>query len=220
MARDLISQKYFNQRGITLDVGQSVDEDDFDLFNNVELLARLTGAPDGSRIFVSRGEAMLDTFNLRVTNPLFKYPSEYLIINLDGKLRFQLEVDSIYIREDFQDKGIGVRSVMLSILEAKSLGFGSVTLFAAGSAEKRDMFFGYHVWPSMGFDAPIPGIRIEKLTPDLQGCRLLSDLMSADAGEKWWYDWGVELQVTFELSNDSVSWKLLDEYAKAKEISL
>jgi len=32
--RDLTSQKYFNQAGITLKVESSIDEEEFDVFNN------------------------------------------------------------------------------------------------------------------------------------------------------------------------------------------
>lgn len=120
--RDLISQKFFNQTGITLEVGPSIDDDEFDVFNSVDLLARLTGAPDGSYITVSRGTGEADTVNLQVKNVLFKYPSEYFIINGGGELNFELSVDSIYVREEFQDQGIGVRSVMFSIQQAKELG--------------------------------------------------------------------------------------------------
>lgn len=57
-----------------LEIGPSIDEDEFDIFNSLELLAKLTGAPDGSRIVVSRGSGGQDTFNLKVENALFKYP--------------------------------------------------------------------------------------------------------------------------------------------------
>lgn len=218
--RDLISQKFFNQADITLKVGPSIDDDEFDVFNSVELLARLTGAPDGSCITVSRGVGDADTFNLQVKNALFKYPSEYFIINSGGELIFELAVDSIYVREEFQDQGIGVRSVVLSIREAKKLGFHSVTLFAAGSAINRAMFFGYHVWPTLGFDALLPAQTLRKLPQGLQDCVLLSDLVRTEEGRVWWYDNGIELELSFDLEDDSVSWELLNDYVEAKGISL
>ncbi|MBV6325137.1 hypothetical protein [Duganella violaceipulchra] len=82
MDRDLISQKFFNQQDITLEIGPSIDDDEFDVFNNLELLARLTGAPDGSHIIVSRGTGAEDTFNLQVKNVLFK-----------GSMPFRVEFD-------------------------------------------------------------------------------------------------------------------------------
>lgn len=220
MARDHVFQKFFNVRNMMLEIGPSIDEDEFDIFNSLELLAKLTGAPDGSRIVVSRGSGGQDTFNLKVENALFKYPSEYFIINTGEGLGLQLEVDSIYVREEFQDQGIGVRSVMLSILQAKELGFASVTLFAAGSAARRDMFFGYHVWPTMGFDAMLPSSLLRKLPQHFHGCLRLSDLIRKDEGEDWWYDNGVPLELVFELDDDSVSWRLLSEYAEARGISI
>ena len=218
--RDLISQKFFNQTDITLEVECSIDDDEFDVFNSVDLLARLAGAPDGSHITVSRGTGEADTFNLQVKNALFKYPSEYFIINGGGELSFELAVDSIYVRDEFQDQGIGVRSVMLSIQQAKELGFRSVTLEAAGSAKNRSMFFGYHVWPTLGFDAPLTGQIFGMLPQGLQGCMLLSDLMRAEEGPDWWYDNGIALHLSFDLQDDSVSWQLLNEYAEAKGISI
>lgn len=220
MVRDITSQKYFNQHCITLEIGSSITHDEFDTFNNVDLLARLTGAPDRSTILVSRGIGAVDTLNLKVHNEVFQYPSEYFIINNGGELRFQLIVDSIYVRKEDQDKGIGVRSVMISIDQAKELGFHSVGLEAAGSASNRSMFFGYHVWPSLGFDADLPSVILGKLPDELQWCARVSDLMQADGGPDWWYYNGVGLELTFELDDDSVSWKLLHEYAKARGISI
>lgn len=218
MDRDQISRQFFNQEDIELIVDPSVNDDEFDVLNNERILARLCGAPDGSQILVSRGSGGKDTFNLKVKNPLFLYPSEYFIINNGGELSFELAVDSIYVRKEFQDQGIGVRSLMLSIRQAKELGFNAVTLEAAGSAANRNMFFGYHVWPSLGFDAELPTQILERLPLDLQAGTRLSDLMQSVKGDDWWYDNGISLHLSFELRDDSVSWHLLKEYADGKEI--
>lgn len=151
--RDVISQKYFNQTGITLTVGASIEDDEFDVFNNLGLLARLTGAPDGSHITVSRGSGEQDTE-------------------------------------------------------------------AAGSATNRGMFFGYHVWPALGFDAPLTGQILGRLPQELQECVRLSDLMRTDDGSDWWYDNGITMHLSFDLQDSSVSWQLLNEYAKARGISI
>jgi len=182
------------------------------------LLARLTGAPDGSCIAVSLGGE--DSFNLEVKNDLFKYPSKYIIVNTEKGLHLELVVDSIYVRQEFQDQGIGARSVILSIRQAKELGFRAVTLFAAGNAISRGMFFGYHVWPTLGFDAPLPGHILSKLPNELRGCMRLSDLMRTSDGIKWWYDNGVGLALEFALEDNSVSWELLSKYVEAKGISI
>ncbi|GJJ00689.1 hypothetical protein RugamoR64_12270 [Duganella rhizosphaerae] len=155
-----------------------------------------------------------------ISQKFFKYPSEYFIINGGGELNFELSVDSIYVREEFQDQGIGVRSVMFSIQQAKELGFRFVTLDAAGSATNRSMFFGYHVWPTLGFDAPLTGQILGRLPQELHGCVLLSDLMRTDEGPDWWYDNGIALHLSFDLQDDSVSWQLLNEYAEARGISI
>jgi len=218
--RDLTSQKYFNQTGITLEVDPSVDAEEFDIFNSLDLLARLTGAPDGSWITVSRGGGGEDFLSLEVKNDLFKYPSKYFIFNVEEGLDFELSVDSIYLREESHYQGIGTRSVILSIRQAKELGFRAVTLFAAGNAISRGMFFGYHVWPTLGFDAPLPGHILSKLPRKLQGGVLLSDLMRTSEGIKWWYDNGVGLALEFALENSSVSWELLSKYVEAKGISI
>lgn len=216
--RDLISQKYFNQAGITVKLEPSVSDEEFDVFNNLNLLARLTGAPDDSCITVSLGGA--DSFHLEVKNDLFKYPSKYVIVNTEKGFGLELVVDSIYVREEFRDQGIGARSVILSIRQAKELGFHAVTLFAAGNAFNRSMFFGYHVWPSLGFDAPLPVHILSRLPKGLQGCTLLSDLMRTSAGIKWWYYNGIGLALEFALEDNSVSWELLSKYVEAKGISI
>lgn len=218
--RDLISQKYFNQAGITLEVESSIDEEEFDVFNSLHLLARLTGAPDGSNITASRGAGCEDFLSLQVKNYLFKYPSKYIIVNTEKGLGLELEVDSICVREEFQDQGIGARSVILSIQQAKELGFRAVALFAAGNAISRGTFFGYHVWPTLGFDGPLPGHILSKLPQGLQGSMLLSDLMQTSEGIRWWYDNGVGLALEFALGDNSISWELLSKYIEAKGISI
>jgi GNAT superfamily N-acetyltransferase len=221
-SRDQPSARYFNQARITLRLDASVDDEQFDLMNDVEMLARLTGAPDNSEIHVSRGFAAVDSLILRVRNAsIFQYPSEYALFNEDegGRVALKLLVDSIYVRKELQGTGIGTRSVMISLAEAKALKLHSVALEAAGSSKNRT-FFGYQVWPSMGFDAPLSTEKTRLLPVPLADAKFLSDLMQSEEGEQWWYDNGGSLEVEFDLRDNSISWQLLNSYARRKGIRI
>lgn len=222
-SRDPISTQYFNQHGISLELDKGVDDDEFDLLNNVDVIARLTGAPDNSTIKVSGGWETYSGLIFRVYNSaIFEYPSEYALFNdsASGGIGLSLLVDSIYVRKRMRGSGIGTRSVMCSINAARESELRFVALTAAGSAARRHTFFGYHVWPAMGFDAPLPTSVRQRLPANLSLAARLSDLMLTDAGRDWWYDHGVELDTTFDLSNGNVCWVLFDEYAKKKGIRL
>jgi GNAT superfamily N-acetyltransferase len=219
--RDQISARYFNQTGITLLLDASAKDEQFDLLNNVDMIARVAGAPDNSEIHVRRGAAGVDSLVLSVSNTsVFQYPSEYILVNEGAKTGLTLLVESIYVRQELQGAGIGTRSVMVSLAEAAILGFRKVALFAAGSATKRAMFFGYHVWPSMGFDAPLPPMQKRRLPKSLAWVERISDLIQSEEGSQWWYDNGVPVMVEFDLEKDSVSWQLLHRYAKKKGIRI
>jgi GNAT superfamily N-acetyltransferase len=151
---------------------------------------------------------------------VFRYPSEYVLFNDGERLGLTMRVDSIYVRETLQGKGIGPRSVMLSLREAKALNFGFVSLEAAGSATNRSMFFGYHVWPSMGFDAILPTEKKRLLPAGLAHAERLSDLMLTEEGVEWWYARGGPIELDFDLADDSISWQLCRRYAEMKGIRI
>lgn len=219
--RDQISARYFNQMGITLLLDAGVADEQFDLLNNLDMIARVAGAPDNSEIHVRRGAAGVDSLVLNVSNAsVFQYPSEYILVNEGADTGLTLLIESIYVRQELQGAGIGTRSVMVSLAEAAILGFRTVALLAAGSATKRTMFFGYHVWPSMGFDAPLPPMQKRRLPASLAWAERVSDLMQSEEGNQWWYDNGVPVVVEFDLEKDSVSWQLLHRYAKKKGICI
>ena len=219
MDRDEVSLQYFNQEGIQLQGAPDVDLDVFGLRHDVAMLARLAGAPDGSIITVSRLPG-LDALSLSVHHPVFWFPSEYALFNDGHNLGLSMTVESIYVRGELQDQGIGTRSVMLTLLEAKAQGFRFVSLEAAGSAGKRHTFFGYHVWPSMGFDAALPTTTRRRLPVEFEKAERLSDLMQTEEGVQWWYDHGEAIELEFDLTEDSVSWQLCLQYANRKGIRL
>jgi GNAT superfamily N-acetyltransferase len=218
--RDAIFQKYFNQAEITLSVDDSVDVEEFDIANNKEMLAKIAGAPDGSKLQVSRGDGEAQLFNIVVSNNILKYPSVYALTNRGDGLGVGLYVDSVFLREEYQKKGIGPRSMLVSIYEAKAQGFKYVSLYAAGSAKDRSLYRGYHVWPLMGFDAALPTEILRELPEGLGHVRRLAELMLDDVGRQWWYHrGGRELDLEFDLSPGSLSWTLLENYVQAKGIT-
>jgi GNAT superfamily N-acetyltransferase len=216
--RDQISAKYFNQAQITL--VPSADVEAFGLTDDLATVARLVGAPDGSKITGSRVSG-IDALRLCVANSgVFRYASEYVLYNQGAGLGLRMLVESMYVREGLQNLGIGTRSVMLSLKEAKELGFSSVNLVAAGSATNRSTFFGYHVWPSIGFDAVLPTEKKRQLPDGLAHAEHLSDLMLTEEGVQWWYENGCEIELDFDLDDGSVSWYLYSKYADKKGIRL
>ncbi|MYN06225.1 GNAT family N-acetyltransferase [Pseudoduganella aquatica] len=217
--RDPICARYFNQADISITWDSSIGSEQLEW--DAVTIAKLTGAPDGSNILIRRGVGSVDCFVLTVKNDaIFKYPSEYILFGESPAGRPQLLMESIYVRPELRRMGVGVRSAMISLLAAKMLDFATVKLLAAGSAANRRMFVGYHVWPQLGFDAPLPVENSRALPPSLAGAVCLSDLMVSEEGRRWWYDHGSAIEVEFELADGSASWKLFSCYAKRKGVCL
>ncbi|WP_374349601.1 hypothetical protein [Chitinimonas sp.] len=220
-ARDPISARYFNQRDLTLKIDRSLNDREVADLNDVNLIGRLAGAPDGSTLTLSAGGQERPTRIITVSNPrIFAYPSEYELFNEGEDFKLFLRPESIYVRQDMQDKGIGPRSMVLSLYAAREIGVSAVLLEAAGSAAKRDLFFGYHVWPSMGFDALLPTSIRNKLPQQFQHAEYLSDLLRMEGGRRWWYDNGEKMETVFDLSDHSLSWEMLNEYMAVKGIRI
>ena len=221
MSRDLTTVGYFNQAGIKLILDTSVGADEFVILRDSASLARLTGAPDNSVINVAYNTTSRDSLNLIVNNPkCFQYPSEYVLFREGNGAAMSLYIDSIYVHHAMRGAGLGTRSVMTSIAEAKNIGLTRIVLHAAGSAISRQTFVGYYVWPSIGFDAPLPSSTMALLPPSLRGAKRLSDLFQSEEGSRWWYDNGVDLTVEFDLTDNRVGWKLLRDYAARKGIPI
>ena len=94
------------------------------------------------------------------------------------------------------------------------LGFTEVTLFAGGRGYGNmplddDDLVGYQVWPKFGFDAPLVPADLNR-HPQFAHCRSVLDVVAA--APAWWEanGWGMELR--FDLSPDSRSWRVLLNY--------
>lgn len=115
--------------------------------------------------------------------------------------------ESFFLKKDYQNQGIGVRSFAIEAREAQSQGFAKILTEAAGS---KDSFMnGYYTWIRLGFDAEVP---LDSLPLSLSHCRTLLELTSTDEGRRYWYDNGNTLTVEFDLLEGSASWRTLNTY--------
>lgn len=105
-------------------------------------------------------------------------------------------------------------SFALLACTAYRLGFAEVTLFAAGRGygsaplDEEDLV-GYQVWPKFGFDAPLVAADLNR-NPLLAHCHSVQDVLAIDAG--WWEANGRGMEMRFDLTADSRSWRVLLNY--------
>lgn len=100
---------------------------------------------------------------------------------------------------------------------AYRLGFGEITLYAAGNGNSGrvpddDAMVGYFVWPRFGFDAALDPVDLNG-APHLAKCSSVQDVLAIDAA--WWKARGRGREMTFDLTPGSGSWRILLDYLYA-----
>lgn len=214
---DAITAQYFGGKNI-----QIISNDagcPFDAIENADLIARLTGAPNGSLIEVWFYEKTGQVDFCVRNGALFELPSfRSLYREPSGLTLLVLENAGLFILPGLQDKGIGTRAVIIGLHAAAELGVDKVRTKAIGARDQPCK--GYYVWPTLGFDADIPQAKIRDLPVRFSGARRLSELVVEAGGRAWWYDNGLDIEVEFDLHPESTSWAILKAYMTAKAIKL
>lgn len=206
-------------------VSVEIDLEKIDDFLSAEEIAELTGAPRDSRILVNEINGVIV---FKISNEIFAEDMyRYLTADGDG-LSYYMTNAVLVLKEEYTKKGIGPRSVIKEIHAAyrltEELPIRSVRVDAVGDFQsfhwEKDPLRGYYVWACMGFDAEIPQAVRLRLSESYRNKIYISDLMLDKEGRKEWLRHGESVKLSFDLENKSVSWKILSDYMKEKEIQL
>jgi hypothetical protein len=178
------------------------------------MLANLVGAPAGSKVELTiQNESRI---HIRVKSPSYRSFRE-LRRNYDETLVIE-HVDS-KVPPTERGGGISRRVFARQLETAKELKIHSLTGLAARNddPDPEKQQFGFKVWPKFGFDGPIPYNLIEKLPDQLKGAKLVSDLYNSEAGIAWWEQNGDSVRLVFDMTEDSLSWRIWKAYQASKE---
>lgn len=125
-----------------------------------------------------------------------------------------LHIDHFFLNEKVTPVGLGAIAFCLCAINSHLAGFGQITLVAAGGIDANPSHVGYKVWPKLGFDAVFESDDVRMLPEHLAECRTVRMLI--EKNEAWWEENGFQLLMTFDLSADSASWRMLLAYMREK----
>jgi hypothetical protein len=196
-------------------------------------IAELTGAPDGTRIYVHRHSD--DQLYVSGTNPdvFLGRQGSYLTRTANGELR--LDRDFMVLANP--GAGLGTRILATQVRAAERFGVSRITTDAGGSAAPTSLpFNGYYTWPRLGFSAQLEGEQIDALKSarvlpqNFTGALSLNDLLYPDAAsgqnwdagaaQRWWREHGEGTQMEFDVTPGSRSRQILENYLRERNIQL
>lgn len=117
-------------------------------------------------------------------------------------------------------KGLGTKLLAAQVKHAVNNGVSKITCWAASPEDGDDKYVGYKVWPKLGYDGEVPFDPF--YMPHLEGsapfldCKNISDILQKPGGSEWWDKNGTGFRASFDLSEGSVSRKILTEYIAKK----
>ena len=181
-------------------------------------LSGLAGSPTHGHI-TARGTSPPPRLSLTVSSPQVRRQERTVYRDrTDGKLVMHND----YFRvEDQAPDGYGTHSFANQVKTAQRFGVDRIETTAAGNF--RDMqsgsWNGYYTWPRLGYDAPLYSGEIASLPSNLRNARSVQDLMGNQEGRDWWKLNGSTRDMKFDLSPNSKSIKVLNNYLEEKGFS-
>lgn len=134
-------------------------------------------------------------------------------------IRIKPESKSAYLEMVYANKKNGGNGAeIISDIVANSRSQGLEKIDAYGAGENGSSYNGYYSLPRLGFDAPIPGDLKSGLEEAGISAANISDLMGSDAGRAWWKNNGHGTDMTFDLSDGSISLDMLSSYLNRDSI--
>lgn len=125
-----------------------------------------------------------------------------------------LFISHFMMRKNLTPKMLGTIAFSLCAIQAFLLGISKIELVAAGGNDYNRIYYGYKIWPKLGFDAELfPDEFDENKAPQLIGCTTVLDAVSVDP--QAWEDHGSQRLMTFDLAPASRSWQQLIDYLTA-----
>lgn len=134
-------------------------------------------------------------------------------------IRIKPESKSAYLEMVYANKKNGGNGAeIISDIVANSRSQGLEKIDAYGAGENGSSYNGYYSLPRLGFDAPIPDDLKSGLEEAGISAENISDLMGSDAGRAWWKNNGHGTDMTFDLSDGSISLDMLSSYLNRDSI--
>lgn len=184
-------------------------------------LASLAGAPDDARVVVSERSFQVE---LTVSHPKIDH-MQRTVRKEAGKI--VIHNDIFMLKDEFQESAgkLGLRAFAREVQHAQAMGVDRIETYAhrvKGSVNPttgKEKWSGYYVWPRFGYEGPIPDYIKELpewrlLSPELQGSKMVSELIGDPVGRKWWQKHGDAINVEFDPKPGSYSMNILNEYLK------
>ena len=175
-------------------------------------VAALSGAPDGARVTLSGADTHI---TLTITHPLYDRPSVREIYYTSNKTVIKNSI--LRIHPD-APQGFGTHVLASQVRAARAAGVKELKLYAAGSPHDR-AWNGFYSWPRMGFVGPLSDNVItfaRRAGFTLSDSATTADLMRQPGGSEWWKRSGTGGNMTFDLSDDSVSMQVHTDYLREK----
>lgn len=131
----------------------------------------------------------------------------------DGKVEIS---NDIFTADETFPPGAGTRVFASQVATARRLGVARIVTEAARDENAN----GYYTWPRFGYDGDLADSSRQSLPAELGHARRVSDLMQTSAGRAWWKTHGESISVSFDLTSDSLSSRVLDGYLHEREVRL
>jgi hypothetical protein len=204
-------------------VGMTLERQDGDVLELDEITTgRLFMIPDGSIVWaleVGENHDAPAGLDVQSTSPFLAEDEQNSVIAFRDETGPAMWVEALHVRRlmlaNDAPERLGTVAFGLMAVTAYRLGFGHISLFAAGHGplepEDPDAFVGYDVWPKFGFDAPVAPAELNRSpAPGIAASRSVQDVIAVDP--HWWTEHGTGRTMHFDLAAGSRSWSILLNY--------
>lgn len=187
-----------------------IENKEFDIDKiDEKLAAKITGAPEGSMIEISKryGDPTIQIANEKIAD-------FYCTIIKSRQGKPILYIESLGIKKTNQQMGIATDILKMQIQECRNNGFEAIKCYAMRLDEAE--YNGYYTWARLGFDAELIPQEQKELEKELGKVETIQDIMKTEKGRQWWKLNGWSFDAKFDLSDNSVSMIAFSEYLKSK----
>lgn len=138
----------------------------------------------------------------------------------DGTL--EVHNDIFQTSESSPYKGQGAALFLNQVRSLRALGVSVISTYAVGDLKDATSgkFNGYITWPKFGYDGLIPQRILDKLPPGyvsaMSGDTNLQSLMELPGGSEVWELYGSNIDLEFDLSDNSQSMQVLNSYLERR----
>ena len=173
----------------------------------LHMAGNLVGAQEGAEVLV---EAGFDDDHVIVVIKHPKYEARRFIY------KDEIDNESFYMKSGDTGHGIGSKVFKEQVDAAAEFGVLRISAFAA----KGPTTNGYYTWARLGFDAELNKVvgfaSHEEMTARFPQATKISDLMRSPEGREFWVKTGQGFPGIFDLTEGSLSRKVLSAYVKER----